>query len=74
MNNWVLYIVDKKGHYYVGITTDLANRLRQHGHPALLYASHAMARNEAVTMERTVKGWSRAKKEALIKASSKAGE
>jgi len=37
MNNWHVYIVDKKGKLYVGITTDLPNRMRQHGVVKPLY-------------------------------------
>ena len=74
MSNWLLYILDRDGHYYVGITTDLPNRLRQHGHPPLLFQSQPMARTEAVQLEKTIKKWSRAKKENFIKANSKVGE
>ena len=37
MNNWYDYIVDKKGKLYDGITTDLENRMRQHGVMRPLY-------------------------------------
>jgi len=33
MDNWWVYIVEKKTGLYVGITTDLENRMRQHGQP-----------------------------------------
>jgi hypothetical protein len=42
MTDWRLYIIDRKGHYYVGITTNLSNRMRQHGWPSLLYTSPPM--------------------------------
>lgn len=29
--DWWIYIVDKGGKFYVGLTTDIENRLRQHG-------------------------------------------
>ncbi|RLB13497.1 MAG: hypothetical protein DRG63_10100 [Deltaproteobacteria bacterium] len=29
--NWWVYIIDKHGKLYVGITTDLENRMRQYG-------------------------------------------
>jgi len=29
MNNWYVYIIDKEGKLYVGVTTDLENRMRQ---------------------------------------------
>jgi hypothetical protein len=31
MDNWYVYIIDKRGKLYVGITTDMENRMRQHG-------------------------------------------
>jgi predicted GIY-YIG superfamily endonuclease len=34
IENWWVYIVGKKTGLYVGITTDLENRMRQHGQPA----------------------------------------
>ena len=63
---WYVYIIDKNGKYYVGITTDLSNRIRQHGDVTLLYHEGPMTRTEAVEKERTLKGWSRKKKTALI--------
>jgi len=35
--DWWVYIVDKSGKLYVGITTDIDNRLRQHGNTPLLH-------------------------------------
>lgn len=64
--------------YYAGHTDDLALRMAQHetgacgGHtatrlPVTLVWSQAFAtREEALAAERQIKGWSRAKKEALI--------
>ena len=63
---WWLYICKKARGLYVGITTDLDNRLRQHGNPPLLYKEEPLSRDEAVRRERMVKGWSRAKKLRLI--------
>jgi len=31
MDNWWVYIVEKMGKLYVGVTTDLENRMLQHG-------------------------------------------
>jgi len=31
MPDWVVYVIERHGQYYTGITTDLPNRLRQHG-------------------------------------------
>ena len=66
MNTWWVYIVEKRKRLYVGITTDLANRMRQHENPELLYKEGPMKREEAVSRERTLKGWSRKKKFELI--------
>lgn len=70
MEDWLVYIVDKNGQYYVGVTTNLKNRLRQHGNPRLLYTSRLMTRSAAVKFEKSIKGWSRAKKEEFIQTSS----
>jgi hypothetical protein len=48
MAMWWLYLCEKKGRFYVGITTDLDNRLRQHGGPPLLYKGGPLTREEAV--------------------------
>jgi len=66
MDNWWVYIVEKKTGVYVGITTDLGNRLRQHGNPKLLYQEGPLTTAEAVRRERQIKGWSREKKLKLI--------
>lgn len=66
------------GSYYAGHTDDLETRIAQHRSGALagytakrlpvtLVWSEAFAsRDEAFAAERRIKGWSRAKKEALI--------
>ncbi len=66
--------------YYVGHTDDLEARLAQHmagthddGYTAtrrpveLVYSAEFATRDEAFASERRLKGWSRAKKEALIR-------
>ena len=71
MRNWYVYIVDKRGKFYVGITTDLPNRMRQHGVVKPLYQEGPLAKSEALKRERTLKGLSRKKKlELIAKASS----
>ena len=71
MNNWFVYIIEKKGQLYVGITTDLPNRMRQHAEHEPLYQEGPMSKSEALKKERVLKGWRREKKLALIaKASS----
>jgi putative endonuclease len=66
MDNWWVYIIDKNGKMYVGITTDLTNRLKQHGNPELLYKEGPLAREQAVAREKQIKGWRREKKLKLI--------
>jgi predicted GIY-YIG superfamily endonuclease len=70
MDNWWVYIVEKKTGLYVGITTDLENRIRQHGQPAPLYYEGPISKTEALKRERTLKGWSRNRKLELIAKAS----
>jgi tRNA/rRNA methyltransferase len=67
------------GHYYVGHTDDLDSRVAQHQSGAipgytqkrrpvqLLWADRFPDRDSAFAAERQIKGWSRAKKEALVR-------
>ena len=69
--DWWIYIVEKRDKLYVGITTDLPNRIRQHGATEPLYREGPMNKSEALKREKVLKGWRREKKLALIaKASS----
>ena len=71
MINWFVYIIERKGKLYVGITTDLENRMRQHAVQVPLYHEGPMEKAYALKRERMLKGWTRKKKLALIaKASS----
>ena len=66
------------GSYYAGHTDDLEQRFAQHSTGALggytakrlpvvlVWADSFMTRDEAFAAERKLKGWERAKKEALI--------
>jgi len=67
------------GSYYTGVTSDLEKRLKQHEDGAFWYCYTFDKRPiqlmfyrefddnmEAIAFEKRVKGWSRAKKEALI--------
>ena len=69
MSAWYLYIIEKKRGLYVGITTDLENRLRQHGRPKLLLKEGPFERETAAKRERQIKKWTRDKKLQLIKKS-----
>jgi predicted GIY-YIG superfamily endonuclease len=65
--------------YYTGSTVDLAHRLAQHqagtygGYASkrlpvtLVWSQEVQTDNEAFLLERKLKGWSRAKEEALIR-------
>lgn len=66
MNNWWVYIVEKRDKLYVGITTDLPNRMHQHGVTKPLYHEGPMSKAEVLKRERALKGWSRKKKLELI--------
>ena len=73
MDNWWVYIVEKKMGLYVGITTDLSNRMCQHGQSAPVYQEGPMSKINAAKRERTLKGWSSKKKlELITKTSSQA--
>jgi len=70
MSNWYVYIIEKSGKLYVGITTDLENRMRQHEQRTPLYQEGRMSKRDALKRERTIKGWSRKKKLDLIRKPS----
>ena len=70
MSDWYVYIIDKAEKLYVGVTTDLENRMRQHGVTRPLYFEGPLSKAEALNRERNLKGWRREKKLALIKESS----
>jgi predicted GIY-YIG superfamily endonuclease len=79
MEYWVYILKCADGSYYTGSTSDLDLRIRQHmlGIVAsytksrlpveLVYAASCDSRIQAKTWEKQIKGWSRAKKEALIR-------
>ena len=80
MKTYVAYILKcRDGSYYVGSTSDLELRLAQHHsgyfenchtHPLrpleLIWSQDFSNAEDMVAAERKLKGWSRAKKEALI--------
>jgi putative endonuclease len=66
MPGWWLYICEKKDRLYIGITTDLEKRMKQHGNPKLLYKEGPLEKGEAVSREKQIKGWRREKKLALV--------
>jgi len=68
---WYLYIIKQREKFYTGITTDLKNRLHQHGNPPLLYKEPFQNKHQAARRERQIKGFSKAKKQDLIKGITK---
>ncbi len=78
MDFYVYILRCNDGSYYIGHTEDLELRMAQHasgelgGYTAkrlpvtLLWSESFPSRDDAFTAERQLKGWSRAKKEALM--------
>ncbi|UCC69778.1 MAG: GIY-YIG nuclease family protein [Armatimonadota bacterium] len=60
-----VYICERRGRLYTGITTDLDNRMRQH-RAELLYSEPHRDRHKAARREREIRGWRRDKKLQLI--------
>ncbi|NPV10993.1 MAG: GIY-YIG nuclease family protein [Ignavibacteria bacterium] len=80
MKQFFVYILKcSDGSYYIGITNDLQRRLYEHqnglmkGYTSrklpveLVFTASFTDVNEAIRFEKQIKGWSRKKKEALIK-------
>jgi predicted GIY-YIG superfamily endonuclease len=78
MPSWAYMLRCVDGSFYVGCTTDLDTRIGQHqggeadGYTArrrpvvLVWAEEFQDIGDAIAAERRIKGWSRAKKDALI--------
>ena len=78
MQFWVYLLRCSDGSYYAGHTDNLEGRLWQHREGIgcdwtsrrtpvdLVWCDSAPTRDEAFAFERRIKGWTRAKKEALI--------
>ncbi len=76
---WVYILRCADGSYYTGHTDNLQNRIDQHqageceGYTAsrrpveLAWAQECVTREEALSAERQIKGWSRKKKEAMMR-------
>jgi predicted GIY-YIG superfamily endonuclease len=79
MAAWVYILVCADGSYYAGCTTNIDQRYGEHQagincaytslrRPVVMvWAEEAQDINSAIAVERQIKGWSRAKKEALIR-------
>jgi len=61
---WHVYICNRNGTLYTGMTTDVPHRMSQH--KAILLYSEFEDKHAAAQREREIKGWTRAKKQALI--------
>ncbi|GAA4775354.1 hypothetical protein GCM10023219_23540 [Stakelama sediminis] len=76
---WTYILRCADGRYYTGQTDDLERRVSEHHHGgfsdftsrrrpvALVWSQEFPTRTEALEAERRIGGWSRAKKEALIR-------
>ncbi|MES2157421.1 MAG: GIY-YIG nuclease family protein [Pseudomonadota bacterium] len=76
---WTYMLHCNRGALYVGHTDNLEQRIAQHEHGAipgftadrlpvkLIWSEYFSTRIEALEMERRIKGWSRAKKLALVR-------
>ena len=73
MEEFHVYMIKfPSGFLYVGQTGNLTRRMREHGPEAtLLYTEAFPERWAALLRERQLKGWSRAKKEALAAGEAK---
>jgi predicted GIY-YIG superfamily endonuclease len=54
MSGWWVYICEKNGLLYTGITTNLDRRLMQHGNPKLLHKEGPVTRDQAVNREKQI--------------------
>ena len=78
-SSWVYILKCSDGAFYTGCTTNLSQRLSEHndgrfpGYTSKRRPIHLVWQfelpdiNQAIRLERQLKGWSRRKKEALIK-------
>ncbi len=77
---WVYILRCRDGSYYTGHTDDLERRMAQHAtgeipgcytftrRPVtLVFSQTCVTREEALAAERQIKGWSRKKKEAMMR-------
>jgi predicted GIY-YIG superfamily endonuclease len=79
MSHWVYILKCSDGSYYTGSTSNLVHRVAEHqtgvieGYTQsrrpvdLVWSAEFATEHEAFVIERKLKGWSRARKEALIR-------
>ena len=80
MSFWTYILKCADGHYYTGHTDDLDRRVAEHQSGAirgytferrpveLVWSDYFQTRLDALEAERKIKGWSKSKKEALVRA------
>lgn len=78
MKTWFVYLLlCNQKTFYVGVTTDLANRIRQHktkqvfftkkfSNVKLVYCEKYTSEIKATKREKQLKGWGQAKKQMLV--------
>lgn len=79
IKDYFVYIVECiDGSYYTGVTSELEKRINEHNSGfykgitstrlpvKFVYSNRFTEINDAIKAEKQIKGWSRAKKEALI--------
>jgi predicted GIY-YIG superfamily endonuclease len=83
MTFWTYILSCSDDSFYVGHTDNLDSRISQHQYGEipgytqsrrpvkLVYSVESSTRDDAFALERKIKGWSRAKKQALIKGDFK---
>lgn len=83
MKAWIYIVECSDGSYYTGATTDLEQRIYDHNNGIydgytskrlpvrLLWSEEFVDIRDAAILERQIKGWTRAKKEALMSGDMK---
>ena len=69
MTKWYVYICDKAGGLYIGISTDLRHHMSQHK-AQLLYREECNSKEETAKREKQIKGWNKRRKIELTKGKS----
>lgn len=80
MKKWFVYLIKCiDGSFYTGFTSDVERRFREHRHRKggkytklhkpikVFYTEEFLTKKEAINREKQIKGWTRLKKENLLK-------
>jgi putative endonuclease len=82
LGGWIYILVSKRGVLYVGVTSDLYHRVLEHrngirsvfaskhGCYRLVYFERLETITAAISREKEIKGWIRAKKRALVESTN----